>query len=352
MRQIQIETNPPYPVKIEKGLFKKIGQEIIPFIQGKVLVITDENVDFHYGKEIMNLLRDENILCDKFIISPGEESKSLEVYGEILEYMAEKDFHRNDSVIAFGGGVVGDLSGFVAASFLRGVDYIQIPTTLLAAVDSSVGGKTAINLKEGKNLVGAFKQPKAVLCDPDLFRTMEKDRFLDGVAESIKYGILRDGELFSEFETPLTQEDDRLSSIIERCVRHKAEVVERDEKEKGERQFLNLGHTIGHAVEKAGNYEISHGHAVAIGMAMMARACSKLGILNTDHKDRILDILQKNGLPLDCDYNTEDLFSKVFKDKKCKADEITIIEIEEIGKCRLTKIPTLHFKEYIEKGRG
>lgn len=352
MNQVQIATNPPYPVMIEQGLFNHIGEIVKPFLQGKVMIITDENVDSFYGRDIGQQMTDHNIQWEKYIIAPGEESKSLEVYGEILEYMASCSFHRNDTVLAFGGGVVGDLSGFIAASFLRGIDYIQIPTTLLAAVDSSVGGKTAVNLKEGKNLVGAFKQPKAVLCDPELFSTMEEDRFLDGVAESIKYGILRDEELFKEFEMPLTKTDKRLSRIVERCVRHKADVVERDEMEKGERQFLNLGHTIGHSVEKVSRYKISHGHAVAIGMGMMARACADLGLLKEEDRDRILDVLLKNGLPVECDYSTDMLFSTVHTDKKCSGEEITIIEMEEIGKCRLHKIPIQEFRKYIEKGRG
>lgn len=351
MSQIQIETNPSYPVIIEKGLLNILGKSIKPFLKGKLLIITDENVDSFYGRVIAEQMNENNIEWDKYIIVPGEESKSLEVYGRILEYMAAHNFHRNDTVLAFGGGVVGDLSGFTAASFLRGIDYIQVPTTLLAAVDSSVGGKTAVNLKEGKNLVGAFKQPQAVLCDPDLFATMKEERFLDGVAESIKYGILRDEELFAEFETPLTQRDARLSNIIERCVKHKAEVVKKDEMEKGERQFLNLGHTIGHAIEKASGYEVSHGHAVAMGMGMMARACEKIGVLKKDNRERILKVLEKNGLPTKTSYSTEDLFGKVYKDKKCSSDKITIIEIERIGKCRLHKILIEDFREYIEKGR-
>lgn len=351
MTVIQVNTKPYYSVRIENDLLKDIGRLVSYYLRGKVFLLTDKNVDHYYGEEMITSLASEGIVVEKYVVEGGEESKSLSCYGEILEKMAELNFHRNDSLVAFGGGVVGDLGGFVAATFQRGIDYIQIPTTLLAAVDSSVGGKTAINLKAGKNLAGAFKQPKIVYCDPKLFKTMERTRFSDGIAESIKYGILRDPELFYLFEQPLQRDEERISSIVEKCVGHKAEVVERDEFEKGERQFLNLGHTIGHAIEKCSDFNISHGHAVAIGMAIMARACAHLGILQEEEKDKILSVLQKNDLPLECEYSSEELFQQVYRDKKVQGEEITIVEIKAIGHCRLHKMPIKEFKKYIEKGR-
>ena len=350
MGVIHIKTNPNYPVIIEKGMFKKLGESLKPFIKGKVMIITDENVHSYYVYDLLDQMNKNGIKWEMYIISPGEESKSLKVYSEILEFMAENNIQRKDTVLAFGGGVVGDISGFVAGTFLRGIEYIQVPTTLLAAVDSSVGGKTAVNLKKGKNLVGIFNQPKAVLCDPDLLSTMEEKYFQDGVSESIKYGILFDKELFDEFQTPLDKKDERLSNIIEKCVEHKARVVEADELEKEERQILNLGHTIGHAIEKASDFKISHGHGVSIGTAMMARACEKLNILDKSDLKKIIEVLQKNGLPTQWDYSIEGLLNHIGSDKKRSGEEITIVEIKGIGKCRLNKIPINSFKDYVEKG--
>ena len=351
MTQVTIQTQPSYPVIIERGLLQNIGERLKPFIKGKALIITDERVDSFYGDLVNDQLMAMELEGELLMIGQGEESKSLEVYGEILEYMAMRNYHRNDTILALGGGVVGDLSGFVAASFQRGMDYIQIPTSLLAAVDSSVGGKTALNLDQGKNLVGAFKQPLAVFCDPDSFQTMEDHRFSDGVAEAIKYGILGDREFFELFKNPLLKEDDRLEKVVEFSVKFKAETVARDEFEKGERKFLNLGHTIGHSIEKASHYQVTHGHAVSIGMAMMARACSKKGILSEEDKDEILEVLEKNKLPTKTDYSVEELFHPVFKDKKSDGKNITIVEIVEIGKCRLKEIPIREFKSYLVEGQ-
>ncbi|CDZ75607.1 3-dehydroquinate synthase [Peptoniphilus sp. ING2-D1G] len=350
MTKVQINTGFSYSVLIEKGLFQKIGPLLKNEIKGKALVLTDERVGNLYADLILKQLKESEIQGDIYRVKEGEDSKSLCVYGEILEYMAANNYHRNDTLISLGGGVIGDLGGFVAATFQRGMEYIQMPTSLLAAVDSSVGGKTALNLREGKNLVGAFKQPLAVYCDPEVFKSMERERFADGVAESIKYGILFDRDLFNLFKSPLTKEDERLEELVEKAVKHKAEVVARDEFEKDERKLLNLGHTIGHSIERASGFKITHGHAVAIGMAVMAKACSKRQILKETERDEILEVLKKNDLPTDTSFSVEVLFEHIYKDKKSDGKNITIVEIEEIGKCRLKKIPLLSFKEYIEEG--
>ncbi len=350
MAEIQINAGKPYSVLIERGLFQKIGPLLKDKISSKAFILTDERVGKLYADLILKQLQIQGIEGNKYAVKEGEVSKSLTVYGEILEYMAANNYHRNDTVISLGGGVIGDLGGFVAATFQRGMEYIQMPTSLLAAVDSSVGGKTALNLQEGKNLVGAFKQPLAVYCDPDVFASIEDDRFADGVAESIKYGILFDRDFFNLFKNPLEKTDERLEQVVKKAVIYKAEVVATDEFEKGERKLLNLGHTVGHSVEKASNFQITHGHAVAIGMSVMARACSKMKILKDTEKDEILKVLEVNKLPVNTSFSVEELFEPIYKDKKSDGENITPVEIERIGKCRLRKIPILSFKEYIEEG--
>ncbi|MDO5040506.1 MAG: 3-dehydroquinate synthase [Peptoniphilus sp.] len=350
MAEIQINTGKPYSVFVERGLFQKIGPMLKDNIGGKALILTDERVGKLHADLILSQLQSQGIEGSIYVVEEGEGSKSLRVYGEILEYMAANNYHRNDTVISLGGGVIGDLGGFVAATFQRGMEYIQMPTSLLAAVDSSVGGKTALNLQEGKNLVGAFKQPLAVYCDPEVFATMEDERFADGVAESIKYGILFDRDFFNLFKNPLKKDDERLEKVVEKAVKYKAKVVAADEFERDERKLLNLGHTVGHSVEKASDFKITHGHAVAIGTAVMARACNKRKILKDEEKDEILEVLEKNNLPVNTSFSVEELFKSVYKDKKSDGKNITLVEIERIGRCRLKKIPLPSFREYIEEG--
>ncbi len=240
-----------------------------------------------------------------YVFPAGEEHKNFTTLSAILEFLAESQLTRTDCVAALGGGVTGDMAGFAAASYLRGIRYVQLPTTLLSAVDSSVGGKTAIDLAAGKNLAGAFLQPAAVLCDTDCLRSLPAAVFADGAAEAIKTGVLSGETLFSLFEDGTLT--DAPAEIIARCIRYKAGVVERDEKERGERRKLNLGHTVGHAIEKCSGYAIPHGHAVAVGLAVMARASERLGWAEPGVSARIAACLEKNGLPTGTDYPAEAL---------------------------------------------
>ena len=249
---------------------------------------------------------------------------------------------------ALGGGVTGDMAGFAAAVYLRGIRYVQLPTTLLAAVDSSVGGKTAVDLAAGKNLAGAFCQPAAVLCDTDCLKTLPPDVFADGAAEAVKTGVLADPSLFTLFEDGTLTADP--GAVIARCVQYKAGVVERDEKEQGERKLLNLGHTVGHAIEKCSGYTIPHGHAVAAGLAVIARAAERLGWTEGPIAERIAVCLAKNGLPTGTDFPAETLAEAALSDKKRAGGDITLVVPRAIGRCELKTLPVAELLPVIRAG--
>ena len=276
IRTIQVHTVPAYEVSIGGGLLHTCGQHLAQVLAPcHVAVITDSTVAPLYLDTVCGSLRSAGFAVSSYVFPAGEQHKHIGTFAAILEFLAEQRLTRTDCIAALGGGVVGDMAGFAAATFLRGIRYVQLPTTVLSAVDSSVGGKTAIDLKAGKNLAGAFLQPAAVLCDTDCLASLPAEVFADGAAEAIKTGILCDESLFTLFEDGTLTADP--AEIIARCVAYKAGVVERDEKEQNERRLLNLGHTIGHAIEKCSNYAIPHGHAVAAGLAIMAKAAANLG---------------------------------------------------------------------------
>ena len=260
--------------------------------------------------------------------------------------------HRSDLVVALGGGVVGDLSGFAAACYQRGIPFVQVPTTLLAAVDSSVGGKTAIDIDAGKNLVGAFYQPLAVYCDVDCIATMNAHDFADGVAESIKYGVLHNPALFDRIASEkLTQTSSDLDAIVKDCVAYKNQIVSEDEREKGTRQLLNLGHTFAHAIEQLSDFATSHGHAVAIGLAMMARACLRKGWSEPGTATRIERALLANNLPITCDYEATAMLEVCRRDKKAGSSAITIVVPHAIGDCGLRTVDYETLLELLQLGK-
>ena len=267
MRKIFVNTDNPYEIIVHKGIFEYCDEIIANFFDLRnTVIVTDETVYKIYGKIFEDKLLKKGFKVGVFVLKDGEQSKNLNNLSLLYDFLSESEITRDDFIIALGGGVVGDLAGFAAASFLRGISFIQIPTTLVAQVDSSVGGKTAVNIKSGKNLVGAFHQPSLVICDPNLLSTLGSRVFCDGMGEVIKYGCIKSTELFDILESC-----DNIKSIIDdiiyRCVSIKRDVVERDETDKGERALLNFGHTLGHAIEKEHNFqEISHGQAVAVGM--------------------------------------------------------------------------------------
>ena len=307
--EIPVRTRPPYTVTIGPGLLERCGMFLGKSLEPcHVAVISDSNVAPLYLQRTKDSLEKAGFAVSSYIFPAGEESKNLATLSGILEFLAGERLTRTDCVAALGGGVTGDMAGLAAALYLRGVRYIQLPTSLLAAVDSSVGGKTAVDLSAGKNLAGAFLQPAAVLCDTDCLGTLTPEFFADGAAEAIKTGVLCDEDLFALFEgPPLSPASPVLPEIIARCVRYKAGVVERDEKEQGERKLLNLGHTVGHAIEKCSGFTIPHGHAVAAGMAVMAQAAEALGWTQQPVAARIAACLEKNHLPTGTDFSPEAL---------------------------------------------
>jgi len=349
MKTIKVSASKDYFVKIGTGLLPTLGQEIRAVCKAeKAAIISDSNVYPLYGDAAKKSLLDAGLEVVEYVFPAGEASKNGQIFLDLLNFLAEKHLTRSDCVIALGGGVVGDITGFAAASFLRGIAYIQVPTTLLAAVDSSVGGKTAIDLPAGKNLCGAFYQPRLVLCDTDTLSTLPQDIFRDGCAEVIKYGILYDPELFSYLEASGLSFD--RESVIARCVELKRDVVMEDEFDTGARMRLNLGHTIGHGVEAMSNFSISHGKAVAIGMAIVSRSGAKYGICDENTKNTILSVIKKFGLPLNTDCTADDIYTCALSDKKRAGSTVNLIIPERIGYCRIqpTKVETL--KSFIEAG--
>lgn len=338
MRRTQILTDRPYEITIERGLLNRLPDFFKLYSNRSLFLLTDDQVDPLYGDLVLTTLRQAGHQISRMVIPAGEGSKSMQNYAEILERLAREKLHRDGILIALGGGVVGDLGGFCAASYLRGIDFIQIPTTLLAAVDSSVGGKTGINLSAGKNLVGAFHQPVAVFMDPDVLTTLCKTTWADGVAETLKYGILFDRPLFERVSQGITAHSEDLADLIGRSVEHKADLVQTDEHDKGLRQLLNLGHTFGHAIEWTSEYTISHGQAVAMGTAMMARACAKRGICSKTTVAEIEQALVNNGLPIRTTLSIKALEQAAQQDKKADGSDLSLVVIEAIGRCRLEKI--------------
>ena len=351
MSTVHIDASQSYDVLIGSGLLHRCGP-IIKEVTGakKAALIADDRVWELYGCEAANSLKAAGIDLCVHVIQSGEASKSIACLSELLEFLAENHLTRKDLLVALGGGVTGDLVGFAAAVYLRGVQYVQLPTTLLSAVDSSVGGKTAIDLKAGKNLAGAFKQPALVLCDTECLKTLSDSDFASGAAESIKYGVLSDPELFAHFESAKGRKGLDLNWVIARCVKNKALVVEQDEFDTGLRQTLNLGHTIGHGVEKCSGYTIPHGHAVAVGMAMIAKAAAKMGKMAQKDADRIAACLKSYGLPTETSYTPAQLAQAALGDKKRAGDSISLVIPTGIGSCVLQKEPVSRLEQIISLG--
>jgi 3-dehydroquinate synthase len=270
-----------------------------------------------------------------FTFVPGEHSKNMGTLTRLLEAMGEAGLDRSDLLIALGGGVSGDLGGLAAALYLRGIDYVQIPTTVLAAVDSSVGGKTAVDLDCGKNMAGAFWQPVLVLCDPDTFETLAPETYASGMAEVVKYGMVFGGR---PWELPEAQ-------MVAACCKLKRDIVEEDEREHGRRTLLNFGHTIGHAVEKASGYTVPHGQAVAIGMAVMSRAAEGRGLVPAGSTEELVQILERLGLPTKTDLGAGAIKAAVRADKKRRAAGITIVVYD-----KLMKVTMEQLDQMIEEG--
>lgn len=324
-----------YDIIIENGAFCHIADYTYDLIEGKkVFIVTDDNVDRLYGEKLLCKFSDYEV--SKLVLPHGETTKSMEYLGKIYSAMASFGMSRTDILIAFGGGVIGDLAGFAASTFLRGIDFIQVPTTLLSQVDSSVGGKVAIDLPEGKNLVGSFYPPVRVIIDPDMLSTLPKRVFSDGMAEVIKYGAIRDSELFNHL-----MGDIDIGWVIQRCVNIKKTVVQNDEFDTGERMILNFGHTFGHVVEKLTGYtEYTHGEAVAIGMLRITEKSEAMGITKQGTSAKLRELLVKYNLVFDEYTFDSDLAREVLTlDKKSTKDYINYIMITDIGEVIINKLP-------------
>lgn len=346
MRTVNVETTSgKYDVVIGNELdYGELLKKVHPACH--LVLVSDDSVYALHGERTVKSLENAGFNVDTFVFPHGEASKNIHVAEKILEFCGDKHLTRTDLMVALGGGVVGDITGFCSAIMLRGVDFIQIPTTLLAAVDSSVGGKTGVDLNAGKNLAGAFHQPIAVFLDTDTFKTLPKETFAEGMAESIKYGMIRDEELFKIFENGSYDIED----IVARCVQNKADVVKIDEFDNGLRRTLNFGHTPGHAMEKISGFKISHGNAVAIGMVMMTRLSEKLGKLPQGSVDRLIKVLKSAGLPVECPYDAKILASNSLSDKKRTGDTLALILLDKIGEACIEKIDVEKIEEYYAKG--
>ncbi len=349
MNIVNVSASTAYEVKIGSGLLPTLGAEISKVTNaGIAAIVSDSNVWPLYGEAAQKSLENAGFTVISYVFQAGESSKSGTTYLALMNFLAENHVTRSDCLIALGGGVVGDLTGFAAATYLRGISYIQVPTTLLAAVDSSVGGKTAIDLDCGKNLVGAFYQPKLVLCDTDTLQNLPLDVFRDGCAEVIKYGILYDTKLFAHLRVHGLAFDREM--VITRCVELKRDVVAEDEFDTGSRMKLNLGHTIGHGVEAGSHYSVSHGKAVAIGTAIVSRAAAKHGICTCETAGQIERILQQFGLPTETEYSSQVMFEAVLSDKKRSGGTVNLIVPEEIGRCIIRPTDVSEMKAFIEAG--
>ena len=344
MKTVRVEASGSYDVVIGAGLLDQAGELLKKALSPcKAAIITDDIVQNLFGETVEKSLQAAGFVTETFAFSNGESHKNLETLSQALEWLAEIHLSRSDLVVALGGGVPGDLAGFAAAVYCRGVRFIQIPTTLLAAVDSSVGGKTAVDLKAGKNLAGAFHQPEMVICDTDIMKNLLPQLLRDGAAEILKYGMLADEKLFDCMANGSWA--DKMEEIIAQCVQIKRDYVVQDEMDNGARQFLNLGHTFGHAVEKCADFSITHGQGVGIGLCMAARAA---GV----EAERVERGVRACGLPVKCAYSAEELSNAALSDKKRRGGKITLVLPEKMGQCILKTIPVEELPVYFAKGMG
>ncbi len=332
-----------YPISIGKGIIRQIGSKVQKAkIAKRYGIISDDRVAELYGQQVQDSLRLAGLACELIVFPHGEASKHLQTIGQLASTLAEQGFDRGDALIALGGGVTGDITGFLASIYMRGIPFVQIPTSLLAQVDSSVGGKTGVDIPQGKNLIGTFYQPRAVFIDTDVLQTLPKEEFLGGMAEVIKYGASIDAEFFAWLEhnrdAILELEPSVIVPMIRRCCEMKASVVEQDEREGGLRRILNFGHTIGHAVEAASGYQLIHGFAVAIGMRAVAELAVRCGYADQSVAESVVQILRAYSLPtkIPSGFDRDVLRKYLQADKKTIGGRVFFVLPEQIGKVRIT----------------
>lgn len=345
MEKITVHASGTYDILIDKGSLGNIGQVLKErFKPCTIAILSDDKVFPLYGKNVTDAIEAAGFRTVSHLIPNGEQSKTLDNVTAFIDCMVKAQVTRTDMVLALGGGVVGDMAGFAAAIYLRGIPYIQVPTTLLAAVDSSVGGKTAVDISAGKNLVGAFHQPALVYLDTDTLGTLDPAVLRDGFAEVIKYGIILDSKLFDTVAVP---ESFNLTKVIARCIEIKRDVVEQDEFDKGLRGLLNFGHTFGHAIEKLSGFTITHGSAVARGMIIAAKVARVYGF--TDYTEVITKVVKDYCFETNCPYSADELYSVILSDKKRSGADITLVLPKEIGACTLEKMPAGQVLELMKK---
>jgi len=348
MRKVVVRASKEYEVLIDAGLLEQAGEYAKKlFGLGKAAIITDDIVDPLYGNLIASSLEKSGFIVVKKVFPNGETVKTPENAFEIINFLAENHFTRSDTIFALGGGTIGDLAGFAASVFLRGIKLVQLPTTLLAAVDSSVGGKTAVNLKAGKNLAGSFYQPDLVLCDINTLSSLPENIFNSGCAEVIKYGVIASKELFNSLKSGIKND---LENIIAECVQIKSDIVSVDEHDRGIRQLLNFGHTAGHAVELCTDFSVSHGEAVAIGMVIASKAAYKSGFCDKSVYDEIKILLEQYNLPVSTELTAEQLIKVALSDKKREGEFISLVLPEYIGKAVTKKISINDLLNFLKQG--
>lgn len=355
MQTIRVSTGRPYTVHVGTRLLELSGEMIRTACGGvKAVVVTDTNVGPLYAGIVERSLSEAGYDASTYTFPAGEEHKRADTLIGILEYLAATELTRDDVVVALGGGVVGDVAGLAAATYMRGCKLAQMPTSLLAMVDSSVGGKTAIDLEGGKNLAGAFWQPWIVLADIGCLGTLSPEQFADGCGEVIKHGVISDPELFCALEeAPLTyelllQSLSTVEAIVARNIAIKRNVVEADERESNLRKLLNFGHSMGHAIEACSRYQRGHGSCVAAGMTMIARACTRNGICSEDVPIRIESLCGRSGLDTACAFTADELYAAALHDKKRRGGHIDLVVPRAIGDCVIVTTPLEEFRTLIE----
>ncbi len=343
MKNVQVDLGDrSYPIYVGQGLLQE-SELLLPFLgKGRVVVVTNETVAPLYGEQVQRLLGEH--YADQIVLPDGEEHKHLDTISLIYDRLMAGKFDRNTTLVALGGGVVGDITGFAAATYQRGVQFVQIPTTLLAQVDSSVGGKTGVNHPQGKNMIGAFYQPRCVLIDTDVLQTLPQREVLAGLAEVVKYGLIVDSDFFhwleKNCESVLALATEELTEVITRCCEIKADVVAKDEREGGVRALLNLGHTFGHAIETAAGYgKLLHGETVAMGMVMAADLSCRQGWIDSATAAHIRKVLEQDfGMPVvpPADISEEQFLDLMASDKKAEQGRIRFILLHAIGQAVVT----------------
>ncbi len=348
MKRVHVKASESYDVIIDCGAATRIGEYAAEIGCKRCILVCDSTVaDLHMAAAI-EALTAAGIAAESYVFPAGEQSKCVDTYIDLIRRMASARLSRADAVIALGGGVTGDLAGFAAATYMRGIRLIQMPTTLLACVDSSVGGKTAVDLPEGKNLLGAFYQPNLVICDPLLLRTLPENVFSDGCAEVIKYGMIRSADILENLNNAQLSENPE--TIIEECVKIKRDIVQTDEFDNGQRQLLNFGHTFGHAIEAQCDFALSHGKCVAIGMAMITRAAVRRGICDRRALDALLRLLDQYSLPRHAPCSADQIAARACMDKKVRGGVVSLVVPIGIGECRIVPVQSAELIDWAREG--